>query len=190
LAKNVLTQAEIEQVLLGPTLKTAGSLRDRALLEVLYACALRRGELLRLNQQDIDSDYRLLHIRQSKGAKDRIIPISCRALQWVKRYQQEARIILEKTDKMALFLGQRGRRLGKDMCKDKVEVYIEQAVPDKSGGCHLMRHSVATLLLNQGCDIRVIQEFLGHKDLKTTQHYLHVNMTQLKKMYQQYHPAG
>jgi integrase/recombinase XerD len=190
-AKRVLTVAEIETVLAQPSLETPVSLRDKTLLEVLYASALRRGELLRLNQQDIDFDYALLHLRQTKGHQDRKVPISPRALEWIKRYQQQARPTLQQSgdypDDDALFLSRKGRRLHADTCKDQVDHYLQQAL-QLSGGCHLIRHSVATLLLNEGADIRVIQSFLGHRHLKTTQQYLHVNTTQLKKVYQQYHP--
>jgi integrase/recombinase XerD len=144
-----------------------------------------------LNENDIDTAYQLLAIRQSKGRKDRIVPISNRALQWIKRYQQEARPQLQRDpSNPALFLSRLGNRLNASTCLNRINAYIRQVLPDQSGGCHLIRHSVATLLLNQGCDIRIIQEFLGHRNLNTTQQYLHVDISRLKQVYQQCHPLA
>ena len=183
-----LNEAELEQVMAQPDVGNPAGLRDRAMLEVLYATAIRRQELIELKRQDFDHQRGLLYVRQGKGGKERVVPIAQRALRWVRRYEAEGRplLLLEGDGSEYLFINRFGTHL---LNRLKVAHYIKQAVPSKPGACHLIRHSVATLLLERGCDIRLIQEFLGHEDLNTTQRYTQVRPQDLQRMIYQFHPA-
>ena len=185
----VLSIEEIERVLRQANLNKPNGLRDRAMMEILYASALRRQELLNLKKEDLDHDRRLLWVREGKGRKDRVVPISRRALYWISQYEAKARssfLPLGK-DSDLLFLNPQGETLKGEL---KIKKYISQALPQKEGSCHLFRHSVATILLEQGCDIRLLQEFLGHSRLDTTQRYLHIRPQELKKIIHSFHPLS
>ena len=186
---HVLSIEEIEQILQKANLNKPDGLRDRAMMEVLYACALRRQELLNLKKGDLDNERRLLWVRQGKGRKDRMVPISRRALYWVSRYEKKARpFFLRQEEKSEfLFLNPNGKPLKGQL---KIPQYIAKTLPQRKGSCHLFRHSVATILLEKGCDIRLLQEYLGHSRLDTTQRYIHVRPQDLKKIIQTYHPLG
>ncbi|MBA2673419.1 site-specific tyrosine recombinase XerC [Ramlibacter sp.] len=187
----VLSAGEAEQVLAMPDLGTLLGLRDRAIMEVLYATGIRRQEVTTLICEDLDYERGLLLVRQGKGRKDRMIPISERALAWVQRYVSEARgQLVWNQDVHQLFLSVEGNALSKEMLSSLMAAYVRNSGVPKKGGCHLWRHTMATLMLEAGADIRFIQVMLGHADLSTTQIYTHVALTQLKRVYERTHPAA
>lgn len=187
----VLSPAEAEAVLAQPDLSTPLGLRDRSILETLYSTGMRRAECSRLMLEDIDPRQGLVRIVQGKGHKDRVIPIGERALHWLDRYCAEARpaLALFATHERRVYLSCRGLPLGRDDLTPLARGYIERAGIAKPGSCHLFRHTMATALLNNGCDVRVIQELLGHAKLDTTALYTHVGVAHLKAAHRAYHPA-
>jgi integrase/recombinase XerD len=175
LPKAVLTASEAEQVL-----AQAESVRDRAILEVLYSTGMRRLELVSLRVWDLDLERATVVIRQGKGKKDRIIPLGDRAAAWVRKYLEEAQLPQAGDVVFSLSL---------DYLSEMVRGYVDAANIGKRGACHLFRHTMATLMLEGGADIRFIQAMLGHADLKTTQIYTHVAIRQLQEIHRATHPA-
>jgi integrase/recombinase XerD len=194
LPKYVLTAEEAEQVIQQPDITTAEGLRDRAILETLYATAMRRMEVAHLQLYDIDAERGAVMIRQGKGKKDRYIPIGERALAWLQKYIRETRSeLLGSTDDGTVFLTGRGEPFVRVQLSALVRRYLEKSKigkTGKTGGCHLFRHTVATLMLENGADIRIIQELLGHAKLATTELYTRVSINLLKQVYAATHPAA
>jgi integrase/recombinase XerD len=193
LPKDILTAREAELVLLQPEVSTAVGLRDRAILEVLYSTGMRRSEVLGLQLGDIDAERGTVMIRQGKGRRDRMVPIGERASQWVERYRTGAREELVKAargEERTLFVSTLGERLDADWLTQKVRGYVAAADIGKSGSCHLFRHTMATLMLENGADIRHIQEMLGHRNLETTQVYTQVSLRKLKAIHSATHPGA
>lgn len=190
LPKAVLTASEAEQVIAQTDVNDVLGLRDRAILEVLYSTGMRRLELVKLTLWDLDLERATVIIRQAKGKKDRIIPLGDRAAEWVRKYIEESRprLISESDDKVVL-LSNAGARFSLDYLTEMVRGYVEAAKIGKHGACHLFRHTMATLMLEGGADIRFIQAMLGHADLKTTQIYTHVAIRQLQEIHRATHPA-
>jgi integrase/recombinase XerD len=187
----VLSVAEIDAILKQPdTLKQLG-LRDRAMLEVLYATGVRVSELTSLKQSDLmfDSDLILVF---GKGSKERLVPIGPSAIDWVTKYQREARIHLAKTgrSKDVLFLNFRGGKLSRAAIRDLVVKYARAAGIKKEIHPHTFRHSFATHLLEGGADLRAVQEMLGHVDIATTQIYTHIDREYLKEVHRTFHPRA
>lgn len=165
----VLTVDEVEAVLAVPDTGTPLGLRDRAILELLYATAIRRGELVNLKLFDADYGRAALVIRQGKGNKDRVVPIGERALSWLAAYRDEVRPgLVAGRDCMTLFLSRDGVPLDPKRLSEKVRGYVKESGIGKPGSCHLLRHTAATLMLEGGADIRFIQAMLGHESLQTT----------------------
>lgn len=190
LPKAVLTAQEAELVLQQPNVNDVLGLRDRALLETLYTTGMRRLELSRLKVYDLDLERGTVFIRLGKGNKDRIIPLGERAVLWVRKYLEQARPQLaSEPDDRTVFLSNAGEVFSLDHLSDLVRTHIEAANIGKQGACHLFRHTMATLMLEGGADIRFIQAMLGHADLKTTQIYTHVAIRQLKEIHSATHPA-
>jgi integrase/recombinase XerD len=151
---------------------------------------MRRLELSRLKIYDLDLERGTVFIRLGKGNKDRIIPLGERAVLWVRKYLDEARPQLaSEPDDRTVFLSNAGEMFSLDHLSDLVRTHIEAANIGKQGACHLFRHTMATLMLEGGADIRFIQAMLGHADLKTTQIYTHVAIRQLKEIHNATHPA-
>jgi integrase/recombinase XerD len=166
LPMNPLSIEEIEWVLAQPDVKDPLGLRDRAVLETFYSTGIRRSELTGLKLSDLDAGRGLLAVRLGKGRKDRVVPIGERALAWIDRYLGEARPeLVVLSDEDALFLSRDGGLLSLEWLTELVHAYIEAAGLGKRGSCHLLRHSMATLMLEGGADIRYIQEILGHEEL-------------------------
>ena len=192
LPKHVLTASEAEQVMMQPKLADPIGLRDRAILEVFYSTGIRRMELIRLKLYDLDTERGTLLIRQGKGKKDRFVPIGERAVAWVEKYIREARPQLAaEPDDGTLFLanarrGDQPRSSDLDWCAR----YVVRAKLGKTGACHLFRHTMATLMLEGGADIRFIQQMLGHAELATTEIYTHVSIRMLKQVHSATHPAA
>jgi integrase/recombinase XerD len=191
LPRYTLTVGEVEQVLAVPDTDNPLNLRDRAILETLYSTGIRRAELIGLHASDLDYERKVLAVRQGKGNKDRIVPIGERAIVWIQRYLDEVRpehVLGE--DEGTLFLNKNGKPLDMRGLSRRVGQYVKAAEIGKDGACHLFRHTVATLMLENGADIRYIQEILGHASVKTTQIYTQVSIHQLRQVYSQTHPAA
>ncbi len=190
LPKHVLTITEAEQVMAQPDTSEEMGLRDRAMLETFYSTGMRRSELMGLAVFDLDRERGTVMIRQGKGKKDRMIPIGERALRWIDRYQTQVRpeLVIGRSN-ATLFLTQAGEAFTPDRLTQLVREYVEAANTGKHGSCHLLRHTMATLMLENGADIRYIQAMLGHAELSTTQIYTQVSIRKLKEIHSATHPA-
>jgi len=188
---SVLSQDEVELVLRQPNVGDPIGVRDRAMLETLYSTGMRRMELLKLKLYDVDRRRGVVTIREGKGKKDRVIPIGERALAWVDKYLNEVRpVIVVEPDDGIVFLTSMGEPFTPNHLSWLASQYVEAARIGKSGACHLLRHTMATLMLEGGADIRFIQEMLGHARLDTTQIYTHVAIRKLKQIHEATHPAA
>lgn len=191
LPRHCLTVAEVETVLALPRVSTVTGLRDRAVLELLWAAALRRSEALRLKLHDVRVGEGTVFVSQGKGKKDRVVPVSARCLGWVQRYLEEARPRLWVPPETGfLFLSDTGHPLSPDILTQKVRKYLDEAGVSAKGSCHLFRHASATALLEGGADVRFVQEFLGHSKLEATEVYTHVTLTKLRAVYEACHPGA
>jgi len=191
LPRESLTPQEAERVLAQPDVTKPLGLRDRAILETFYSTGLRRMELANLGLYDLDAERGTLTIRQGKGKKDRVVPIGERAIAWIEKYRQEARPeLVSGPDTKALFLNELGEPIGLDWLSILVRRYVERARVGKTGSCHLFRHTLATVMLEGGADVRYIQEMLGHERLDTTQVYTQVSIRTLKAIHNATHPAA
>jgi integrase/recombinase XerD len=190
LPRHILSIKEVETVLSQPDAATATGLRDRAMLEVLYSTGMRRMELINLKLFDIDPERGTVMVRQGKGRKDRMIPMGARAIAWVQKYQDDVRPELASgADEGTLFLTHLGQAFTPNRLTQLVRDYVDAAKLNKRGSCHLFRHTMATLMLENGADIRFIQAMLGHVELNTTQIYTQVSIRQLKAIHTATHPA-
>ncbi|MCF7957821.1 MAG: tyrosine recombinase XerC [Phycisphaerae bacterium] len=165
--------------------------RDRAILETLYSSGLRVSELVGLDLRDVDFLGEGLHLR-GKGKKERLSPIGSSALQSIQRYltHRDADLRKEKFDPNALFINKHGQRLSTRSVRRKLDKYLRQAGLDPRISPHTLRHSFATHMLNNGADLRVVQELLGHRSLSTTQIYTHLTTNKMKKVYEESHPRA
>jgi integrase/recombinase XerD len=190
LPKAILSESEAERVLNQPDMADPMGLRDRAILEVLYSTGIRRMELINLLVQDVDAERGTLFVRQGKGKADRMIPIGARAIQWIDKYLDSTRPELVcGRDEGRLFLSRLGQAISPNGLTALVHNYIDKANIGKTGSCHLFRHTMATLMLENGADIRFIQAMLGHVKLDTTQIYTQVSIKKLKEVHTLTHPA-
>ena len=191
LPRAVLTLQEAEQVLSMPDLKTPLGLRDRALLEFLFATGIRRAELSRLTLSDLDLPGGTLFVRQGKGKKDRVVPIGERAAFFVSAYLTNARPdLLVPPDDGTIFLTATGHPFSPDVLTNLCRRYVEASEIGKKGACHLFRHTMATLMLEGGADVRFIQQMLGHARLDTTALYTQVSIQKLKEIHRATHPGA
>ena len=186
-----LALAEVESILGVPDTADPLGVRDRAMLETLYSTGLRRRELINLDTTDIDRGRGVALVRKGKGGKDRVTPVGAIALHWIERYLAECRPLLETgAAERALFISGYGERLSAEYLSNLVRRAIQRAGIGKSGSCHLLRHSCATHLLENGADVRTIQELLGHENLDSTQIYTAVSINQLRETHARCHPRG
>jgi integrase/recombinase XerD len=191
LPKAVLSAGEAEQVLAVPDLGDPLGLRDRAILEVLYSTGMRRAELVGLAVADLDVERGTVIIRQGKGRKDRTLPLGERAGIWVDRYLADVRPqLVVPPDDGWLFLTHRGDSLTPVFLTHMARGYVNASGVGKTGACHLFRHTMATLMLDGGADVRYVQEMLGHASLATTQVYTQVSIARLKAVHAACHPAA
>jgi integrase/recombinase XerD len=191
LPRAVLSAAEAERVLALPDITTPLGLRDRAMLELLYATGVRRAELSNLAVFDLDPERRALMVRQGKGRKDRMVPTGERAARWCDRYLAEARPALAASpDGGALFLNTRGNKINIERLGLLIGSYVRRSGVGKPGACHLFRHTVATLMLEGGADIRYVQQMLGHSSIESTQLYTRVSLRALESVHAATHPAA
>jgi integrase/recombinase XerD len=190
LPRFVLSASEVERVLMQPDLSEPRGVRDRAIIETFYSTGMRRTELAHLEVFGVDVERRVVMIRQGKGQKDRVVPIGERALAWVQKYLAEVRPgWVVEPDGGVLFLTHTGEPLDAGYLTHLVRRYVEKAALGKRGSCHLLRHSMATLMLENGADVRFIQALLGHAKLETTQIYTHVSIRALQEIHAATHPA-
>jgi len=186
----ILTLKEVEQLLEQPNPQTPMGIRDRAMLEVLYATGMRVSELTQLpmNQVNLEGGYVLVF---GKGSKERIIPLGSEAMKWVAFYLKAAREKLAKRKESPfLFINRMGSGMSRQQVWKTIKTYGRRAGIQKRITPHLLRHSFASHLLEGGADLRSVQMMLGHVDISTTQIYTHVTGERLKKIHQRYHPRG
>jgi integrase/recombinase XerD len=186
----ILTLKEIEQLLEQPNLQTPLGMRDRAMLEILYATGMRVSELTHLptHQVNLEGGYVLLY---GKGSKERIVPLGSEAIKWVTLYLKEIRGILAKgKESPFLFINRSGKGMSRQGLWKNLKNYARRAGLRKRITPHLLRHSFASHLLERGADLRSVQMMLGHADISSTQIYTHVTGERLKKIHQRYHPRG
>jgi len=191
LPRAVLNEEEAERLMIQPDVRDPLGMRDRAILETFYSTGIRRMELVHLKLYNVDHLRGTLSVWLGKGKKDRVVPIGERALAWVDKYLREARpqFVMEP-DEGTIFLSIEGGPFHLDRMSKLVRDYVEQANLGKSGACHMLRHTMATLMLENGADIRYIQEMLGHSELESTQIYTQVSIRQLKKIHSATHPGA
>lgn len=189
LPRSVPSVAEVEAILAEAEPVTAQGLRDRALLEVLYATGLRRMELPFVTVYDADLSRGVLWVRHGKGKRERVVPLGERACAWLGKYLSEARPELLAAATDALFLTDYGEPVSPVYVASKVKRYMAFAGVNKTGSTHLLRHACATHMLEGGADIRFIQEMLGHANLQTTEIYTHVSIDKLVAVHKASHPS-
>jgi integrase/recombinase XerD len=188
---DALTVAEVEALLADFDVDEPSGLCARAMGEVLYSTGVRRAELCALTLHDIDYHHGTLRVRQGKGRKDRIVPIGSRALGWLRHYLEQARPRLcVDADERALFLTTQGLPMPMERLSQRISEAKARVGITKRGSCHLFRHTAATLMLENGADLRYIQEMLGHASVATTQVYTHVSIGKLKAIHEATHPGA
>jgi integrase/recombinase XerD len=185
-----LSEAEVEALIAAPDAATPHGLRDRAMLETLYASGLRVSELVGLKSLQVNLDMGVVRVL-GKGAKERLTPLGEEAVDWIERYQREARPALlgaRKSD--ALFVTARGAPMTRQAFWALVKRHAARAGITRAISPHTLRHAFATHLINHGADLRVVQMLLGHADITTTQIYTHVARERLKSLHRKHHPRG
>jgi integrase/recombinase XerD len=185
-----LSEADVEALLAAPDLDDPIGLRDRAMLEVLYACGLRVSELIGLTLSQVNLRQGVLRVF-GKGSKERLVPLGEEAIAWIERYIKEARaFLLDGKPSDVLFPSLRGEQMTRQTFWYRIKHQARVAGVAKSLSPHTLRHAFATHLLNHGADLRVVQMLLGHSDLSTTQIYTHVARARLQELHAQHHPRG
>jgi integrase/recombinase XerD len=179
-----LSEADVEALLAAPDPNKPLGLRDRAMLETLYATGLRVSELVGLKTFEVNLDSGVLRV-MGKGSKERLVPLGEEAVDWIARYLKE-----RKGTADALFLTTRGAGMTRQAFWHLIRRYGARAIPGKKLSPHVLRHAFATHLINHGADLRVVQLLLGHADISTTQIYTHVARERLKSLHAKHHPRG
>ena len=186
-----LTEEEVERLLAAPNTNKAQGVRDRAMLEVLYACGLRVSELIGLTLSQVNLNHGVIRVT-GKGNKERLIPFGEQANEWISKFINEARADLLKNKRPcdALFITNRGAAMTRQAFWHLIKKHSKNVGIKKHLSPHTLRHAFATHLLNHGADLRVVQMLLGHSDLSTTQIYTHVAQARLQELHQKHHPRG
>lgn len=187
-----LSQKEVEQLLAQPDIKTTTGLRDRAILELLYATGMRVSELINLKEADLHTDLKIIRVL-GKGSKERLVPVTDFALNWLDKYLKNVRdpALLKKGVACDfLFLNNRAGQLTRQAVWQSIKKYSKLAKIDKDITPHTLRHTFATHLLENGADLRVVQEILGHSDISTTQIYTNLSQKHILDVYQKTHPRA
>ena len=179
-----LSEADVEALLAAPDPGTPLGLRDRAMLETLYATGLRVSELVGLKTYEVNLDAGVLRV-MGKGSKERLVPLGEEAVHWIARY-----VASRKHGADALFLTARGAGMTRQAFWHLIRRHGRRAIPGKALSPHVLRHAFATHLINHGADLRVVQLLLGHADISTTQIYTHVARERLKSLHAKHHPRG
>lgn len=188
---SVLEINEVEKILAAPNIEDKFGLRDRAILELFYACGTRVSELINLKVNDLFFNDEIIRVL-GKGSKERIIPIGSSAINWITEYLKKSRPLLMKKIKSEnyLFLNSRSSKLSRMGIWKIIHRYVKESGITKDVHPHTFRHSFATHLLEGGADLRAVQEMLGHADISTTQIYTHIDRDYIKQVHKQYHPRG
>ena len=185
-----LSEADVEALLAAPDIDTALGLRDRCMLEVLYACGLRVSELVGLQLEQINLRQGVVRVT-GKGSKERLVPLGEEALDWLLRYLQAARAeLLAGQSSAVVFPSLRGQQMTRQTFWHRIKQHALAAGVSTSLSPHTLRHAFATHLLNHGADLRVVQLLLGHSDLSTTQIYTHIAKARLQSLHAEHHPRG
>jgi integrase/recombinase XerD len=185
-----LSEAQVEALLAAPDVNAALGLRDRAMLELLYATGLRVSELVAIRLFEIGWNEGVLRVL-GKGSKERLVPFGAVAADWLQRYMNESRpALLKQRQSEALFVTARGEAMTRQMFWVLIKKHARSADIMLPLSPHTLRHAFATHLLNHGADLRVVQLLLGHADIGTTQIYTHVARERLKQLHEQHHPRG
>jgi integrase/recombinase XerD len=186
----ILTEQDVDALLAAPNVETPLGLRDKSMLETLYASGLRVSELVTMKLAQLSQDMGVVRV-VGKGSKERMVPVGEEALTWIRRYMDNARPeILAGRQVDALFVTSRGASMTRQAFWYLVRRYADQAGIGKGISPHTLRHAFATHLLNHGADLRVVQMLLGHADISTTQIYTHVARERLKQLHAKHHPRG
>jgi integrase/recombinase XerD len=187
---NSLTEEEVERLLAAPDLSGALGIRDRTMLEVLYATGLRVSELVGLKHSQVNLNQGVVRI-SGKGNRERLVPLGAESMRWIKEFMDGPRAeILGAQVTDHLFPTRRGDRMTRQSFWHIIKRYARLARVDKPLSPHTLRHAFATHLLNHGADLRVVQMLLGHSDLSTTQIYTHVARERMKDLHGRHHPRG
>ena len=179
-----LSEADVEALLAAPDTATPLGLRDRAMLETLYATGLRVSELVALKTFEVNLDANVVRV-MGKGSKERLVPLGEEAAYWIATYLKQRKSVAR-----ALFVTARGRGMTRQAFWHLLRRYGVRAIPGKKLSPHVLRHAFATHLINHGADLRVVQLLLGHADISTTQIYTHVARERLKALHAKHHPRG
>jgi integrase/recombinase XerD len=189
LPRQVLTPQEARKVIETPDTGCLLGYRDRTILETLYATGIRKAELMNLTVADVNLEEELLRVNGGKGAKDRVVPLTRLACSFLETYLKAIRpALLQRRASDRVFISQRGRPISKNALGELVEKYARQAKVSKHVTCHIWRHSCATHLVKNKANLRHVQELLGHRQLSTTERYLHLTITDLKEAHRKFHP--
>lgn len=185
-----LSEADVESLLAAPDLQDPVGLRDRTMLEVLYACGLRVSELVGLTMSQVNLRQNVVRV-MGKGSKERLVPMGEEAAAWLQRYLREARpLLLHNCPDEIVFPSVRAQPMTRQTFWHRIKHWAAVAGIDKPLSPHTLRHAFATHLLNHGADLRVVQLLLGHSDLSTTQIYTHVARARMKAQHAEHHPRG
>jgi integrase/recombinase XerD len=186
----VLTRDEVNRLLEQPRGSSPGALRDRALLETMYACGLRATEAITLELSELDLAAAILRAR-GKGSKERLVPVGSKAVTSLRAYLDQARPrLVGLRDEPRVFLNLRGHGLSRQGLYKIVQGHAKSAGLEQRMSPHTLRHTFATHLLAGGCDLRSLQEMLGHADIGTTQIYTHLSAERLRDVYFDAHPRA
>lgn len=185
----ILSTQEVELLLDQPKCVDLKGYRDKAMLELLYATGIRVSELISLNVSDVNLEMGF--IRCNKGSRERVIPIGSIAVAAIQDYLDKARgLLIQKNDEKALFVNINGGRLTRQGFWKIIKLYKNQAKINKDITPHTLRHSFAAHLLENGADLRSIQEMLGHSDISSTQIYAQIAKNKIKEVYKKTHPRA
>ncbi len=188
---DILSLSEVERLIETPDTKEVLGIRDRAILEVMYATGLRVSELIGLQLKDLHLSMGLLQTT-GKGDKERIVPLGDLAIQWIETYLEEARPFLTRKhpEESHLFVNNHGKQLSRQGIWKNLKALVRKAGITKNVTPHTLRHSFATHLLENGADLRTVQELLGHADISTTQIYTHITKKRMTEVYKQHFPRA
>jgi integrase/recombinase XerD len=189
LPQPVLSPAEAKHLIEAVEVRTSAGYRDRTILEVFYATGIRQRELINLTLSDLNYEEQLLTVRHGKGGGDRVVPLGTIGTRCVVNYVKVIRpLLLNGTDSARLFVSRRGRPMSATALTALVKHHAAQAGIHKHMTCHLWRHTCATHMVQNGANLRHVQEMLGHHDLTTTERYLHLTILDLKAAHHKHHP--
>lgn len=186
-----LTESDVERLLAAPDLTTPIGIRDRAMLEVLYACGLRVTELVSMRLTDMNLRQGVLRV-MGKGSKERLVPLGEEAISWLQQFIQDSRdeLLKKNLSEDVVFPSNQGKMMTRQTFWHRIKIHAQDAGIKKKLSPHTLRHAFATHLVNHGADLRVVQLLLGHSDLSTTQIYTHIAQQRMKELHAEHHPRG